>query len=151
MAWCHQATSNYLSQCWLRSLLPYGIIRPQWVNHPRNHFLAQRNLQRAVMKCIYMITGKFIRVSDHNLLRKTNWDMYVMALCNCFAWYHLINQNILDISINQRDVQKKSGLSLAPCQVICRCSDVKVLITYICRTSIWGHWYCLFVVFLSQF
>ena len=32
MAWCHQATSHYLSQCWPRSLLPYGITRPQWVN-----------------------------------------------------------------------------------------------------------------------
>ena len=25
MAWCHQATSHYLSQCWSRSMLPYGI------------------------------------------------------------------------------------------------------------------------------
>ena len=31
MAWCRQATSHYLSQCWLRSLSPYGITRPQWV------------------------------------------------------------------------------------------------------------------------
>ena len=32
MAWCHQATSHYLSQCWLSSLSPYGVTRPQWVN-----------------------------------------------------------------------------------------------------------------------
>ena len=32
MAWCHQATSHYLDQCWLRSILPYGVARPQWVN-----------------------------------------------------------------------------------------------------------------------
>ena len=31
MVWCHQATSHYLSQCWPRSLLPYGITRSQWV------------------------------------------------------------------------------------------------------------------------
>ena len=31
MAWCRQATSHHLSQCWPRSLLPYGVIRPQWV------------------------------------------------------------------------------------------------------------------------
>ena len=31
MAWCHQATSHYLSQCWPRSLSPYGVTRPQWV------------------------------------------------------------------------------------------------------------------------
>ena len=32
MAWCHQATSHYLSQCWPRSMPPYGVTRPQWVN-----------------------------------------------------------------------------------------------------------------------
>ena len=31
MAWCRQATSHYLSQCWPRSLTPYGVTRPQWV------------------------------------------------------------------------------------------------------------------------
>ena len=30
MAWCRQATSHYLSQCWPRSLSLYGITRPQW-------------------------------------------------------------------------------------------------------------------------
>ena len=32
MAWCRQATSHYLSQCWPRSLSPFGVTRPQWVN-----------------------------------------------------------------------------------------------------------------------
>ena len=32
MAWCRQATSHYLSQCWPRSMLPCGITRPQWVH-----------------------------------------------------------------------------------------------------------------------
>ena len=32
MAWCCQATSHYLSQCWPRSMSQYGITRPQWVN-----------------------------------------------------------------------------------------------------------------------
>ena len=32
MAWCRQATSHYLSQCWPRSMSPHGITRPQWVN-----------------------------------------------------------------------------------------------------------------------
>ena len=31
LAWCHQATSHYLCQCWPSSMLPYGITRPQWV------------------------------------------------------------------------------------------------------------------------
>ena len=28
MAWCHQATSHYLSQCWTKSIWPYGVTRP---------------------------------------------------------------------------------------------------------------------------
>ena len=31
MAWCHQATSHYLSQYWPSSMSPYGVTRPQWV------------------------------------------------------------------------------------------------------------------------
>ena len=32
MAWCHQALINYLNQCWQRSMMPYVVTRPQWVN-----------------------------------------------------------------------------------------------------------------------
>ena len=31
IAWCRQATSHYLGQCSPRSLSPYGVTRPQWV------------------------------------------------------------------------------------------------------------------------
>ena len=31
MAWCRQATSHYLSQCWPSSMSPYDVTRPQWV------------------------------------------------------------------------------------------------------------------------
>ena len=41
MAWCNQATrANYLSQCWPK-FMPYGVIRPQWVqnfSYPGNHY-----------------------------------------------------------------------------------------------------------------
>ena len=33
MAWCRQATSHYMSQCWPRSLSPYGVAKPQWVKY----------------------------------------------------------------------------------------------------------------------
>ena len=39
MAWCRQATSHYLSQRWSRSVSPYDIIRPQWVNTGLNNEL----------------------------------------------------------------------------------------------------------------
>ena len=31
MAWCRQAASHYLSQCWPRSVSPYGVTMPRWV------------------------------------------------------------------------------------------------------------------------
>ena len=31
MAWCRQASSHYLDQCWPRSPTPYGVTRPEWV------------------------------------------------------------------------------------------------------------------------
>ena len=31
MAWCRQATGDYLSQCWPRYLSPHGVTRPQWI------------------------------------------------------------------------------------------------------------------------
>ena len=38
MAWCHQATSHYLSQCWPRSMSPNGVTRPQRVKHKSVEF-----------------------------------------------------------------------------------------------------------------
>ena len=43
MAWYCQATSHYLSQCWPRSLSPYGITRPRWV-YGKMYLLYQANM-----------------------------------------------------------------------------------------------------------
>ena len=37
MAWSRQPTSHNLSQCWPRSISPYGITKPQWVNTESCH------------------------------------------------------------------------------------------------------------------
>ena len=39
LAWCHMAPSHYLHQCWPRSMSPYGVTRPQWVNLFNSHIL----------------------------------------------------------------------------------------------------------------
>ena len=36
MAWCRQATSHYLSQCWPRFISLYGVTSPLWVNNVDN-------------------------------------------------------------------------------------------------------------------
>ena len=43
MAWCRQATSHYLSQCWPRSLSPYDVTRPQWVKYTMNTLIQYRD------------------------------------------------------------------------------------------------------------
>ena len=44
MAWCRQATSHYLSQCWHSFLSPYAVTRPQWVNGMElNHCCCHRS------------------------------------------------------------------------------------------------------------
>ena len=53
MAWCRQATSHHLSQCWSSSTSPYGVTRPQWVNTLRQkqngwHF------PEDIFKCIFL-------------------------------------------------------------------------------------------------
>ena len=35
MAWCRQATSHCLNQCWPKSMSPHGVTRPQWVKQQK--------------------------------------------------------------------------------------------------------------------
>ena len=37
MAWCRQATSHYLYQCWPSSMRPCIVTRPQWVKGKNRH------------------------------------------------------------------------------------------------------------------
>ena len=40
---CRQATNYHLNHCWLRSMTPYGVTRPQLVNSERLHKLQTRH------------------------------------------------------------------------------------------------------------
>ena len=66
MAWCHQATSHYLSWCWPRSVLPYGVTRPHGVNSlwpmPHNHEL----WGIVVAQWCYMATYICVYISSNN-------------------------------------------------------------------------------------
>ena len=44
MAWCRRTTSHYLSHCWSKSLSPYGVTRPWWVNVSIKPCTAIKNL-----------------------------------------------------------------------------------------------------------
>ena len=63
MAWCHQAPSHYLNQCWARSLPLYGITRPQWVKNYEDEiwvsFLSSRF-------CIYLYLKQYKAILCNN-------------------------------------------------------------------------------------
>ena len=69
MAWCRQATSHYLSQCWARSPMPYGVTRPQWVKY---------------YTCtIYLMRIKVYHESDFVLI----W-IWILKWLNSSLWFY---------------------------------------------------------------
>ena len=88
MAWCRQATSHYLSQCWPRSLSPYGVTRPQWVKFI---FSEGRWLNSSVW-----YKTKF---GSPNFGYHATWWLFVHRLPELVAnissqFYHLVNTGI---------------------------------------------------------
>ena len=59
MAWCRQATSHYLSQCWPRSLSPYDVTRPQWVK-PTSAF---RNVPAWCSRIMYQDVLRYCKIN----------------------------------------------------------------------------------------
>ena len=89
MAWCHQAPSHYLSQCWPRSMSPNDVTRLQWVKIYRELIspLIHRSLRE---KCDLSLMCNFqdcIRIYSEQFLRH----------CSQMSWWiprHRINVNI---------------------------------------------------------
>ena len=66
--WCCQATSHYLNQCWPKSITPYGMTWPLWVNSlwPNINIIYDKN----------QISLKFI---------SKGWGSSISALINSLA------------------------------------------------------------------
>ena len=73
MAWCRQAASHYLSQCCPKSLSPYGVTRPQWVN-------TLELLQSCTNPLIYDVK------SYHDLRPSHALQFGMCGSCNLFQW-----------------------------------------------------------------
>ena len=72
MAWCHQATSHYLSQCCPISMLPYSITRPQWVN-PYN--------AKFILEIINLYIRMFHNFSTLRWWNHTSWKTMTYLSC----------------------------------------------------------------------
>ena len=69
MAWCRQATSHYLSQCWPKSLLPYGVTRPQRVKNVFTCIFIEPYLSLQVSKAVALHPTILMKWRKHWALR----------------------------------------------------------------------------------
>ena len=88
MAWCCQATSHYLNQCWRRSPMPNGVTRPQWVNSSPSgqnghHFACD------IQRCIFMNENFCIWIKFSQKFALTGPINNVPALGLIMAWHHI--------------------------------------------------------------
>ena len=100
MAWCRQATSHYLSQCWPRSVAgqkPSGITRPQWVTSlaPERFGSGFKIVMSEGMLQIISITdygswALLVKLAKKTLDDKSTW-VQVMAWC-CQPTSHYLSQ-----------------------------------------------------------
>ena len=87
MAWCHQATTHYLSQCWPRFMLAYGITRPQWVNHKR--------ITPVIQQC-FLFDPKWSQMLLLDLKRKLFWLK--------FHWYLYLRVRWMKVTGSSTDL-----------------------------------------------
>ena len=89
IAWCRQATSHYLSQCWPRSMSPNGVTRPQWVKCKINQAWIHI-LKTAIISIVQRFT-----MLNHSL---TYHLLYIVnVLQGCISYYlHKITHLILN-------------------------------------------------------
>ena len=79
MAWCRQATSHYLSQCWPRSLSPYGVTRPQWFNFDdpcTDAIMCQNQTGIGLMLAAFQPGSEYIMAC---LLRSWDWGVFLAS------------------------------------------------------------------------
>ena len=80
MAWCRQATSHYLSQCWLSSLPPYGVISPQWVKLRRVACAAPSHW---VGQCCLEINLTPVELTSVKIELRYKWFLSRKYIWNC--------------------------------------------------------------------
>ena len=82
MAWCRQATSHYLSQCWPSSMSPYGVTRPQWVKENFHSNFPEH--------CSWWFNWQCINMWQHAVHYDVTWFEYI-------SWHHTIRECIMNI------------------------------------------------------
>ena len=77
MAWCRQATSHYLSQCWLSLLSPYGVARPQWVKMLHAIWFCIGPMWLRLGSCLFVINQGMKSQNKHATLNTNHWAFLI--------------------------------------------------------------------------
>ena len=97
MAWCRQATRHYLSQCFPRSLSPYGVTRPKWVKFMSHvcetAFIWMQQSTFHDMSTLVQVIAWYHRASNHCLsqlgwhrfMSPNNWITEIRAWINKYV------------------------------------------------------------------
>ena len=83
MAWCRQATSHYLTQCWPTSptsMSPNGVTRPQWVNC--HWALSRWEVKSTVIKWFELLT----LIHHHSTHDKWHKNLKMITISKA-SWY----------------------------------------------------------------
>ena len=86
MAWCRQAASHYLSQCWPRCMPPYSITRPQWVN---DITISEQSSALTIQRTRYIFYWRHNTCSSHSYLLQvtlSNWTLNRFLTKACQFW-----------------------------------------------------------------
>ena len=81
MAWCHQATIHYLSQCWPQFLSPSGITRPSWVKGDNNcaSIFSLTFLHKALMALLRALMSMHLWFKLYSIYHKKMYRCFNIA------------------------------------------------------------------------
>ena len=71
IVWYHQATSHYLRQCWSRSMSPYGVTKPHWVQ-----------------ACHFFIQQIGVKTKWASILQTSSYAFFVWISLLCWFSFH---------------------------------------------------------------
>ena len=90
MAWCHQATSHHLSQCWPRFMSPCGITRPQWVELLCFHWVSTKSCWSfKIIQNPFKIANDILQYFSElwglrSIESNNHWFLCVNNIVNCY-------------------------------------------------------------------
>ena len=118
-AWCRQATSHYLSQCWPRSMSPNGITRPHWVKFnclPRTSMSITaklvepyKNIQPTRVRAVF----NDISIKDWKSLPELNQNGLIIIVLQIYLIYHQTS-NISHILVGNKIVDHSDVVGASP-------------------------------------